>query len=126
MALSDIVRSGLAIADSLTGSLQAPVKHYKYSEATLDDTGKVIWGAPYIRMGIVEHARTQQRNKEDREVANDTQITFPRPFDIDPRDRFEMPDGNGDGPANRVAGLFDPLTNKIYMTQIWIGSNRIT
>ena len=125
MGLADIVRSGIATADSLTSSLQAPVKHYRYAEATLDDTGKVTWGAPYIRMGIIEHARAHQRNKEDREVTNDTQITFPRPFEIDPRDRFEMPDGNGDGPANRVSGVFDPLTGKIFMTQLWIGSNRI-
>jgi hypothetical protein len=126
MGLSDIVRSGIALADSLTGSLQVPVKHYMYSEATIDDTGKITWAAPHVRMGIVENARTQQRQKESRDVASDVQVTFPRPFPIDTRDKLVMPDGNGDTVINRVAGVFDPLTNDIYMIQVWIGSSRIT
>jgi len=126
MGLSDIIRSGIATADSVTASLQADVSHYLYSEATVNDTGKVTWGSPHVRKAVVEHARTHQRTKEDREVLSDTQLTFPRAFDVDPRDRFVLPDGTGDGPPNRVAGVVDPLTNKRYMTQVWIGSNRIT
>jgi hypothetical protein len=102
------------------------VLHYRYSEATVDDSGKVTWGNPYKRKAVVEHARTHQRTKEDRTVLSDTQLTFPRAFDVDPRDRFVLPDGTGDGPPNRIAGVVDPVTNKRYMIQVWIGSNRIT
>jgi hypothetical protein len=124
--LADIIRSGIATADSITSTLQADVLHYRYSEATVDDSGKITWGSPHQRKAVVEHARTHQRDKEGREVLSDTQLTFPRPFDVDPRDRFVLPDGTGDGPPNRVAGVVDPVTKKVYMIQIWIGSNRIT
>lgn len=126
MGLADIVRGGIVVADSLTATLQVDVAHYPYSEANVDDSGKVTWGSPHLRKAIVEHAKTHQRTKEDREVLSDTQLTFPRSFDVDPRDRFVLPDGSGDGPPNRVAGVVDPLTKKVYMVQIWIGSNRIT
>lgn len=126
MGLADIVRSGLATADSVTSTLQVPVAHYMYSEATIDDSGKVTWGSPHTRKAIIVHAKTHARTKEDREVLSDTQLTFPRAFDVDPRDRFVLPDGSGDGPPNRISGVVDPLTNKRYMIQVWIGSNRIT
>jgi len=126
MGLADIIRGGIAVADSLTDTLQTEVAHYQYSEATVDDTGKVTWGPRHVRKAVVEHARTHQREKDGRMVLSDTQLTFPRPFFVDPRDRFVLPDGTGDGPPNRIAGVVDPLTNKRYMTQVWVGSNRIT
>jgi hypothetical protein len=126
MGLADIVRSGVALANSLTGTLQVPVQHYLYSEATIDDTGKITWAAPHIRMGVVENARKQERMKEGRDISSDVQVTFVEPFDIDTRDKMILPDGNGDTVINRVSGVFDPLTSRLYMTQVWIGSNRIT
>lgn len=126
MGLADIVRSGIATANSLTTSLQVPVQHYRYADATIDDTGKVTWGAPIVRMGIIENARKQERQKEGRDVSSDVQVTFVSPFDIDTRDKMVLPDGNGDTVINRVAGVFDPLTKRTYMTQVWIGSNRIS
>jgi hypothetical protein len=124
--LADIIKSGIATARSVTATLQSDVEHYPYTEATVDDSGKITWGPRHVHKAIVEHARTHQREKDGRMVLSDTQITFPFPLDVDPRDRFVLPDGTGDGPPNRVAGVVNPDTNKIYMVQIWIGSNRIT
>jgi hypothetical protein len=126
MGLADIIRSGIAVADGITKSLQADVQHYSFAEATVDDSGKITWGTPYRRSCLVEHAKTHTRTKDGREVLSDTQLTFPYPLTVHPQDRFVLPDGTGDGPPNRVAGIVDPATNKIYMVQIWIGSNRIT
>jgi len=120
MGLADIIRSGIGTINTVTATLQAPVKHYTYSAATIDDSGMVTWGPPIVRMGLVEHARARSGSKEDREVTSTTTLTFPQPFDVDPRDRFELPDGSKDGPATRIGGVVDPLTNKIYMTQVWI------
>ena len=120
MGLQDIVRSAVAVADSVTATLQAPVKHYVRAEATVDDSGMVTWAAPRIRPAIVEHARRQIRDKEGRDVVSESQIFFPRPVEVSPLDRFELPDGTSGSPIMKSGTIVDPGTNRGYYKQVWI------
>lgn len=122
MSLRDIVVSGVAIADSVTQSLQAPVQHYRHSDATVDDSGKVTWGAPRTVRCVVEHARVQGRDKEGRDVTSSTQLTFPRPTVISVLDRFVLPDGTSGSPLQRAGSVVDPSTAAEYIKSVAIGA----
>jgi len=106
MALSDVVRNAVAIADSLTLSLQPEVSHYLYSEATVTSYGAITWGSPYVRTAIVEAKRRLVRNAEGQDVLTAHKITFPRWVLIDPRDKFVLSDGTT-GPLLAVEGMLD-------------------
>lgn len=121
MGLADIVRSAVAVADSVTSSLQVSVSHYLHSEATVDDSGFITWGSPHSRLAIVEHKKKQVRDKEGREVTSSTQLTFPRPVSISVLDRFVLPDGTGGSPISTAGSVVDPLTNAEYIKEIAIG-----
>lgn len=121
MGLQDIVRGAVAVADSVTSTLQAPVKHYVRSEATVDDSGMVVtWGLPHVRLAIVEHARVQMRDKEGRDVVSNSQIFFPRPVEVDPLDRFELPDGTSGSPITRAGTIVNPSTGRGYYKEVMI------
>jgi len=120
MGLREIVVSGVAIADSVTMSLQATVQHYRYSDATVDDSGKITWGTPRSVRCVVEHNRVQARDKEGRDVTSSTQLTFPRPTIISVLDKFVLPDGTSGSPLQRAGSIVDPSTNAEYIKVVAI------
>jgi hypothetical protein len=122
MGLADIVRNGVAIADSLTADLQPEVDHYLYSEATLDSYDKVTWGSPHKRKCIVEAKRRLVRNAEGHDVLSSHKLTFPRAVSIDPRDKFVMPDGTT-GPLIAVEGMMDAgfSNGTRFLNEVWLG-----
>lgn len=120
MGLDAIVRSAVAIADSVTTSLQATVQHYRYSEATVDDSGEIAWGTPRTVRCVVENNRVQGRDKEGRDVTSSVQLTFPRPTVISPLDRFVLPDGYSGSPIQRAGSVVDPSTNAEYIKEVSI------
>jgi hypothetical protein len=120
MGLADIVRSGVAIADSLTSDLQKDVTHYLYSEATVDSYGKVTWGSPHTRKAVVEPKRRLVRNAEGHDVLTNTKLTFPRPVLVNPRDRIVMYDGT-EAPIVAVSGAVDDSsTGQGYIAEVYL------
>jgi hypothetical protein len=120
VALRDIIISGVAIADSVTQSLQADILLYRHSDATVDDSGKVTWGTPVRMKAVVEHNKVQARDKEGRDVTSSTQLTFPRPTLISVLDRVVLPDGTSGSPLQRAGSVVDPVTNAEYIKEVAI------
>lgn len=122
MGLADIVRSGVAIADSLTATLQVTVNHYVFSEASVDGYGKITWASPHGRKAIVEAKRRLVRTPDGHDVLSSHVVTLPRQVDVDPRDKITFADGTT-GPILAVEGVQDAgySNGKRYLTQVWLG-----
>jgi len=127
---TDIVRAGVAVADSVTATLQAPVEHHAWISE--DRRGEPTFAPLIIRQAIVERKQRLIRAADGRVIAVNTKLTFPRPIEangaadrrepIDPRDKFVLPDGTT-GPVLNVEGIVDPdtLTGAGYMVEVWLG-----
>lgn len=129
MGLADIVRSGVAVANTLTAGLQVTVSHYAW-------TGHDVYGAPTFaaavsRSALVDMTRKLRRMPDGQESVAHAVITIVGPITanggsnrqepIDPRDKFTLPDGST-GPILDIKGLLDPSTNKPFMYEVVIGS----
>lgn len=129
MALSDIVRSGIATIDGITKSLQVAVTH----AAWISDEagyGAPKFDAPITRRCLIEPKNTMKVTKDGREIVQRFQLTLIAPVSpngavgrtepIDPRDALTLPDGST-GIIMNVSGLTDPKTNRAYMWEVAIG-----
>lgn len=119
---NDLVRDLVAVADTLTGSLQTNVTHYAWSEASVDASGKVAWGSGTSRAALVENVNTLVRNQQGELVTASTKVTFLRPVTIDVRDKIVLPDGKT-GPIARISGMINPSTNAPYMVDVYLSSS---
>jgi hypothetical protein len=137
MALSDIIRKGVAIADKITKPLQVSVTHYRWI-GTNDETGEDLFDAGVLRKAIQEKKskflrRTggQQYNTAE-ELIQLTVLTFIGPVEaqgltegrdepIDPRDRFVCSDGTS-GPIMMIEGVADPATGSPYTYEVGLGT----
>ena len=121
---ADLVRDMVALADSLTATLQATVQHYSWSGATKDSYGKVTWGAPTARQCVIENGVKIVREDRDQPGAVvttiGTRLTFPRQVTIDSRDRFQLPDGKM-ATVLRLKGVTDPDTLLTYANEVELG-----
>lgn len=128
MGLAEIVRSGVSIANRVTGSLQATVQHEAW-------TGVGAYGAPAFdsaatRPAIVEHKTRRRRLESGEEINQVAAVTIIGPIaangatgrrePIDPRDRITLPNGYI-GPILDVQGIVDPSTGLPYMYVVAIG-----
>ena len=131
---ADLVASGVAIANTITSTLQANVEHYAYSDASTDAYGKLTWGPAFSRPALIEDI--QQRASRDVSgdlgktpetlVAPRTRVTFLSPIKVDPKDRIVLPtdaEGNAgdEGPILSVEGLINPTTGQHYLTEVIMG-----
>ena len=119
---ASLVEKLVAVADTITGTLQAEVAHYAFADATLDAYEHLTWtdAAFVVRTAIVESKQRLFRLADGTEVLAHTKLTFPRPETIDPRDKIVLPDGTT-GPILEVVGVTDPVTNAIYAVEVWMG-----
>jgi hypothetical protein len=129
MALDSLVRSGIALAKSITASLQAEVEHTPW--VGNDDYGTNSGaGTPTMRPALVEMRQRLRRDATGKEVMQRATVTFLGPVPpngatgrrepIDPRDRIVLPDGTT-GPILDVSGLADPSTSGHYMLTVALG-----
>ncbi len=127
--LADIVRGAVAIADTVTSTLQVAVTHLAWTGQ--DAYEKPSYNTPGIsRLCILEMSRKMVRGPEGRDVEQTAMLTFPYPIDpqgsahrrepIDPRDKFVLPDGRT-APVLSVDGIVDPATDQPYMYQVSLG-----
>lgn len=119
---ADLIRNLVAVADSLTSTLQGTVQHYAWSSATKDSYGKVTWAAATPRQCVIEFNARVVREDRDQPgnvvTLNGTKLTFPRPVAVDPRDRFTLPGSLSQSLVLDVAGVVDPDTSSVYATEV--------
>lgn len=129
MSLATILRSGVALTDSITDSLQVAVTHEAWS-------GLSSYGAPTFATGvsrdaIVDYGPRLIRDASGQEVPVRATVMILRPIaangasgrrePIDPRDRFTLPDGTT-GPILEVRqGVVDPSTSRPYCYEVALG-----
>lgn len=128
MGFDDLIRSGVALADTLTGDLQDTIQFSAW-------TGSGIYGEPTFAtaipmQAIVEEKEYLRKLGNGQEIAQKAQVTIPRPIaangaadrrePIDPRDKIVLPSGFT-GPILDVEGITDPETNNPYMYVVILG-----
>ena len=129
MAFDDLIRTGVALADTLTGSLQDNVTHEAWTGRD-GPTGDDTWAAGVSRQAIVSRKSRRHMSSTGQELLTSAKILFPRPIaangasgrvePIDGRDIITLSDGFT-GPVVDVEAIMDPDTNAGYYTTVWLG-----
>lgn len=129
MAFDDIIRTGVALADSLTGSLQGTCVHEAWTGQ--DISGAKTYAAPVNRQALVERKQRRMISSTGQEILSVAKIDFLRPIapngaagrvePVDSRDRITLPDGTT-GPIVNVEALLDPDTDRGYFTTVYLGA----
>ncbi len=132
MSLADLVRNGIALANSLTADLQVSVSHKPWIGQ--DTTGKPIYGTATPRQAIVTDSSRRFKRADGEEIVATTYIAFLEPIQprtptvaqrqgpIDERDQLTLPNGRT-APIVRIdGGVVDPKTGRTYFSQVWLGT----
>lgn len=128
MAFDDIIRQGVALAHSLTTSLQANVVLHRWSQSS--GFGEAVYAAPITVTALIEQKQRLHAMSSGQTILTRAKITILTPLaplgasgrtePIDVRDKLILPDGTT-GPIVDVEGLVDPDTNRPYLYEIWMG-----
>ena len=118
MSLATIVQDGVAIANSVTTSLQATVTHKAFS--SVDAYGKPTYATGVERTAIVERRQKYVRTDAGEEKLSLAKLTFPYPVTINERDKITLPDSTV-MPILRIDGVVDPTTNAEYLVEVELG-----
>lgn len=120
-SLADLVRNAVATADILISSLQVVVSHSHYSGQ--DAYGSVTYLPSVPRRAVVDMSSQQLRTSSGELVRVKARVTFTQPLNppVDSRDRIILPDGSTGPIVNVEGGVVDPLTNRPFETEVWIG-----
>jgi hypothetical protein len=120
MGLRDIVRSGIAVANTLTSDLQATVTREPYTGGQ-DVRGEPNRGPAVSVKAIVEYKTRLVKTTTGEFVMSAATLTFLDPaIVIHPKDRLTMPNGQT-GPILETAGLADRVTGSPVLTQVFLG-----
>lgn len=119
---ADIVRAGMKLADKQTDSLQPKIQLYHYVSQTGD--GDVTYNPPLAGAGelvpaLVDYKQQQRMTADGSMVLSKAYVFFPRPMEIDPRDKIVLPDGTT-GDIIPTAGLADKDTGKAFYKEVWL------
>jgi len=127
VALNDIVRSAVAIAEKVTSSLLAPVSVAAWIGDDAYDVPQ--FAQPVVHQAIVEQKAAAVRTLTGEQVMTRVQVTFLHPIvpngaldrvePIDPRDRIVLPDGTT-GAIILTEGMVNPTTGGPYLLQVSI------
>lgn len=128
MSLADTVRKGVALANSITSSLQAEVSHRAWTGK--DSFGDPAYATAVTRPALVELKQRKIRTVNGEEVVARAAVTFLHPVPpngaagrrepIDPRDEITLP-GGFTGPILDTQGLVDPETDRPYLMEVFLG-----
>lgn len=100
MALADLVRSAVAIAQQVTKGLQVDVVHRAVQKdasgnvVTTDAYGTLAYHDPVTRHPLWEDTQRLVRGSGGTEQLSTARLTFLEPVDIDERDELTLPDGH--------------------------------
>lgn len=130
MALNDLIRSCVGIANTITKTVQAEVllrswtSNDRYRKPTYDGG---MGGRTFTALVEMKQRIILQEGKEVQQVARVTflepipdQGTSGRREPIDPRDKIVLPNGH-EGDILWVSGLDNPGTNRPYMLEVGLG-----
>lgn len=117
MGLDAILRSGVAIAKSVTASLQSVVSHEVFSSE--DEWSNPTYATALSRNAIVERRVKMIRTVDGREILSTMQVTFLEDVTVSVKDRLTV-DGLT-APIVSVSGTVDPTTGRGYVTQVALG-----
>lgn len=128
MGVLDILRNGIALADSLTADLQDTVTHEAWTGQ--DFNGKPTYAVGITRAAIVERKQRLIKGIDGREVMSTHYVGFIRPISpngaagrqepVDPRDRITLSNGST-GPIVSLDGFMDRAFDRPMYTQIYLG-----
>lgn len=128
MSFSSLVRSGVSLADSLTGSLQDECTYEAWTGS--DRFGKETYAAGVALPTLIERKQDLVTDYEGEEVVSKATITILRPIadngasgrqePIDPRDKFTLPDGTS-GRILSVDAFIDPSIGAGYFHIVKLG-----
>jgi hypothetical protein len=119
MGFDALIRSGVALADSLTKQgLQATVSHEAWTGQNA--YGEASYGAVVSRRAVVTDATTLVRDDKGDEVVARYRILFLGDVTVGPLDRLTLPSGRVT-PILRVDSgvLADDATK--FVTEVWCG-----
>jgi len=118
MGLLDVVRSGVAIANSVTGDLQATVTHRVFVRA--GGSGQSIY-TNVSRKALVTRKQRLVRSSSGDMSKSQAEVTFLDPgVVVNELDIIILPDGTS-GPIINSAGFVDAQTGHPILTQVYLG-----
>lgn len=128
MGFADLIRSGVALANTLTGDLQASVTHHAWIAQT--GFGEDTFADPVTRPALVDRTVTERYTQSGRLVQTLATLTFLEPIPangaagrtepVDPRDRFVLDDGTT-APVVEVKAFEDAGTQTPFVNVITLG-----
>lgn len=133
MGLDDVVRAGVALADSITQDLQGTIGYRAW--VGQDGLGEPIYVPPIGSAAvsvkaIVDKKQQMIRTSDGREVMSKTYVALLRPMTangtpgrtepIDERDMIVLPDGTT-GPILNIGGFIDGGSGFPYFHEIFLG-----
>lgn len=118
MGLDAILRSAVATASRVTGTLKADVTHEAY--ASQNAYGEPVYASAETRAAVVELRQRAVQTAEGKEVLSTATVTFLGDVVVTTRDRITLP-GSLTSPILAVAGSMDPTTGRPYATTVYLG-----
>jgi hypothetical protein len=126
MSLTSVLRSGIAVAKSVTSSLQATVQVEPWIGQ--DGYGAAVFDAAVELPALVERKQKRIISKDGQEVLSRYYLAFLFPVTangaagrqepIDPRDRVTLPDGDVVTILD-VNGFIDADSGAPYLLEVW-------
>jgi hypothetical protein len=132
MALNDLIRSGVALAKTLTSSLQVDVTFQAWK-------GQDAFGEADLAEAVTYKAIYEKKLRplKDPNTGSDVLATsyllIPSPIEsttpndgeirdnpLDPRDVVTLPDGST-GKILQIQGIVDPSTVAPFLYEVWLG-----
>lgn len=133
MSLASIIASGVALAHSITDSLQASVTLEQWTST--NGFSKDSYAAGVVYKALVEKKNVLREASADQELVAEHVITFLAPITsngatgrqnpIDARDRITLPDGTS-GLILDIQTVLNPETGKGYYQQVTLGRRGTT
>jgi len=125
MALTNIIRTGIAIADGITKSLQPDVTHFAW--VSQDARGVPEYAAPAVYPALVELSRNRVVGADGQVLFTRYSVTFLQPLPangaegrqepIDPRDKLVLPNGEKVDVID-IKGFIDADTGAPFMSEV--------
>ena len=127
---AELIRSGIALAKTLTAGVQQTVAHHRRTGS--DSYGAPSFAAAVNRQALVEFKGRLVRRTNGEDAVQRAQLTFITPITalagvqagrqepFDPRDKLVLADGTT-GPILDIKGLGDPETDAPFMFEISLG-----
>jgi hypothetical protein len=117
MGLDSLIRSGVALAASITDDLLVNVTHEAFD--SYDGDGAATYETGVTRKAFLEQKNTGLRWRVGMEIVGSHMVTFVGNVVVDMKDRLTLPDGT-QPPILEVLGVADP-NGGTYYTQVTCG-----